>query len=1157
MRRTIAILMTAIMTMFAVQGLAVAEEETSMIASKEDYFFNVLELSPTKSDFVLKDSDFDKDEAKLYQYTIREYNAIREDLIGKYDIIYLGNGTSSSAEYYTLGDPVDKLPAGDIANGSLIPNYDPDMKVYEYWPGNDATELVLGYIEDFSDAGQIVVTDSVFKTLSASESRVHKFVQDNESDLMVLSRSDVKKTIQGLIDADAYSAAGTLRPYLNITDKPMEFDGSEDTYIDSSSSVKLDFDLEIMSYTDESLFTIQFFLDIDGDNKYYESDGELLKERTGVAATDDTSISIIIPEDFKGLQPYMLKIIDEKTGASTYEEGYLGFRGDEPIRLNVLQVACNGNTFDLSTDFVDNKKDSLLTAFSEDYIIDVDVITMIEYHELYKDDTFKLTEYTNAEGKNYNVIIFGFADKYGKADIKDEDMANDLKDFINTGQSVMFTHDNLTFRVDEDGWSSGFTKYFRDFVSQDIYWRGDYPKSGYKTLGFSDMAFEMADGDGFKVSNNVYAFNDGIMTNYPFSLVKGGVGELYDMTYGSRLLDVAKTHYQYYQLDLNNEDVVVWYTLADANDRIDHQDPANFYYTYSIGNVTYSGTGHTDLDKANAFDERKLFVNTIIKAARGANFAPIVTIEGVTDGQRVAKSTKTMNITIIADDPDIDDQYMGGTVYIDKNGDGVFADDEIVDSFDIDDPDDALQNGVPKEVEIDLTGLEDDIDEFSIKVVAEDKGGASGSQKNTFPLVDSPSFEVPLTGLGNILVGDEVTVTISAELTVPDKSIETLIENIELKTYIVRTGYESDVYPLSGAEDFDVNDYESYYSVSGNMLTDTMDDISNPATGLSSELMEQWQFDITAEDENDEAQSYTVKSVLSYDLETYAFSETKTNSRTFDIRRGVLDYKLYDDLGGTVNEEIETALYYYDSASTLALADYVIDAPVLVTDVSGGAKTVGEDKGIDLKTGYYVLRTISTDGYGEAYSDPVFIDFNSPRAEVEVRIPVQPISGFIWIHENTPGVMDLAMGLSQGEVGISEIRFDTFMDLKSFEFGYDDSDAVSEMTMTVDMTAGSGTVIHTDDLGNTSDVTNDFQHDASSNSFRWIGSADMPVGNYVIRIEHSFLSSDDTQYASYHLEPNITVQIEAQDNSIVERVFSFPSVETEPYWLKYLNIGLL
>ncbi|MDY3828826.1 MAG: hypothetical protein SOZ71_08625, partial [Clostridium sp.] len=50
-------------------------------------------------------------------------------------------------------------------------------------------------------------------------------------------------------------------------------------------------------------------------------------------------------------------------------------------------------------------------------------------------------------------------------------------------------------------------------------------------------------------------------------------------------------------------------------------DSRNFYYTYSKGNITYSGTGHS-----NGYppSEMKLFINTIIKADRGANFAPNV-----------------------------------------------------------------------------------------------------------------------------------------------------------------------------------------------------------------------------------------------------------------------------------------------------------------------------------------------------------------------------------------------------------------------------------------------------------------------------------------------------------------------------------------------------
>lgn len=94
--------------------------------------------------------------------------------------------------------------------------------------------------------------------------------------------------------------------------------------------------------------------------------------------------------------------------------------------------------------------------------------------------------------------------------------------------------------------------------------------------------------------------------------------------------NIATTHKQYYQLDMNQDadgdgesDIVVWYTLS--NHGIYEQSPKdvrNNYYIYTMGNVTYSGVGHSDF--SNNDDELKLYINTMIAAYSASVHEPSI-----------------------------------------------------------------------------------------------------------------------------------------------------------------------------------------------------------------------------------------------------------------------------------------------------------------------------------------------------------------------------------------------------------------------------------------------------------------------------------------------------------------------------------------------------
>ena len=149
-------------------------------------------------------------------------------------------------------------------------------------------------------------------------------------------------------------------------------------------------------------------------------------------------------------------------------------------------------------------------------------------------------------------------------------------------------------------------------------------------------------GDGAGPDMIVTQVNQGQITNYPYQIT----------TEEQQTLTVAATHYQWLQpnmeLDKDGDgknDIVVWYCLSDLSDNaktrktqternngrgndngvnlynVSPKDVVNNYYIYSMGNVTYSGAGHTE---PTGMAEKKLFVNTMVAAYNAGTKAPSV-----------------------------------------------------------------------------------------------------------------------------------------------------------------------------------------------------------------------------------------------------------------------------------------------------------------------------------------------------------------------------------------------------------------------------------------------------------------------------------------------------------------------------------------------------
>gem|GEM_PF-4602126 len=141
-------------------------------------------------------------------------------------------------------------------------------------------------------------------------------------------------------------------------------------------------------------------------------------------------------------------------------------------------------------------------------------------------------------------------------------------------------------------------------------------------------------------------------------------------------LTVARTHCQYYQLDYNYDtnndgtnDLVVWYALAGGVYDGMPNDVRNNYYLYSVGNVMYTGMGHSAPSVSDS--EAQLFINAIIASYNAGTQAPSVTIVKDKDSKNSALEViyRTFDDAAstgdsLTDDPDAAEEYEKFAFYV-------------------------------------------------------------------------------------------------------------------------------------------------------------------------------------------------------------------------------------------------------------------------------------------------------------------------------------------------------------------------------------------------------------------------------------------------------------------------------------------------------------
>lgn len=187
---------------------------------------------------------------------------------------------------------------------------------------------------------------------------------------------------------------------------------------------------------------------------------------------------------------------------------------------------------------------------------------------------------------------------------------------------------------------------------------------------------------GNTLSQVVTRVNEGQITQYPYTINMDFV--------------VGETHGQWWQLNMEDNDLTVWYTLQDpamsslANDsRVNGgykkretannnsryialmysavpQDAANNYYIFSKGNIFYSGVGHSAV--ANG-EEQRLFVNTLVAAYRPKYGLPFIQVTSTEANLTKPSPNRTYSITLPVDYLYNEDGSYAGTEVLLSEGD--------------------------------------------------------------------------------------------------------------------------------------------------------------------------------------------------------------------------------------------------------------------------------------------------------------------------------------------------------------------------------------------------------------------------------------------------------------------------------------------------------
>ncbi|NLK95218.1 MAG: DUF5057 domain-containing protein [Clostridiales bacterium] len=636
----------------------------------------------------------------------------------------------------------------------------------EYLSENDITNKRAKEILNLINSGQLVyinnniLDDSNLKN-SKLQSNFKNIYKDNFKRFTNISIDTIKSDYSNIV-----KNRNNSRPGLTITKKPTD---------DGKSAEKGNLNNRNMTFSfttagvDENA-TVKLYLDYNGDGLFKDDEEASIggSNKLSLYKTNENNYTIShnLDTTFIGYLQWKL-VITNSNGVNNYAIGdgiYKALDGKRQ-EIDVMQIHPQSKT-QIKDLYLDGTFYNEYLKNLPDYKITMDVRPV---HSL--NGVTGFNELVAREGKNYildkyDMLIVGFSDGYGNGINNEFSKAacETISAFIKRGKAVMFTHDTMSLNSFggndwNDEWDSltgpkYLTKVFRDAIGQSRY-ADPYNPSGKDLLTLTNENGEVIEKTithdsvltsevqknhsnveaskiktlGTTLFANVAFWQDKTLTNQITQVNKAQITSYpYDLN-SKQILNVASTHTQWYQLNLEDEDVVPWYNLNSS--KFDTGDSRNFYYGYSKGNVTYSGTGHSTVNNP---DEFQLFVNTIVKCIRGANAKPNVVNKrvdiknSVIENENIEKVTKGEAYKFIALPTDINGDLMTVTIKVDNK--------EFLSH-------DKVRNNTKINVEIPayLTANKNKGDKIKIETQAKDSHGAESEVKTFYVEITEPDYK--------------------------------------------------------------------------------------------------------------------------------------------------------------------------------------------------------------------------------------------------------------------------------------------------------------------------------------------------------------------------------------------------------------------------------
>lgn len=596
--------------------------------------------------------------------SMKRFVALRDDLDGRYDAVYIGKGTYSPAQVS------NQQPASEENRARAL-----DTKSVK----NDITRLKADQIKkEFIDKGLYVIFHNQSFINKDNKSQAEQGILYSTFNSYRRSSSNPKVKFvndTGLADifADLKRQNSTYindlkqRPRLQITNRIPNYDptpnATNSTIYVPGEKLSFHFNINNASKFQSSPLTVKLYIGLD---KSIQMGEKQIVAETEVSTSSGT-IEYTLPKTYSGLLYWKLEVNDyHNTQLKDFDSGVIRYRGEKTI-VKILQVMPDTltessllNTSNMNPNFLD----------TSDYKLDIKTQTMTEFKK-YVDDSYAATHSYGLNGA-YDMLIFGFVDEYYKKSNLNTNAINAITQFTGTfKQSALFTHDTI---INLDASKKNWINNFMGITGQ---------MNPETNLGHNAI----------NLSTKVKPVNDGLLMQYPFYLSKRDDS--------NKQIDIitpqiAPTHNQYFTLNLEDPEVVSWYNIQSeaSGTKIkpngeynqyqrDTEDSWNQYYTYSKGNITYSGTGHffgvsdipANLKKFPEW-EQKLFVNTMYRAFIGANHAPEITVHTPTNGSSIPSYQTKILVDYTVTDLDFNDRDLTTEVRF-KSGDTYFPKIEI------------------------------------------------------------------------------------------------------------------------------------------------------------------------------------------------------------------------------------------------------------------------------------------------------------------------------------------------------------------------------------------------------------------------------------------------------------------------------------------------